>query len=447
MTDLTKDVTPPTRCAIYTRKSSDEGLEQDFNSLDAQREAAEAFIASQRSQGWLLLPDRYDDGGFTGGNMERPALQRLMADIEADKVDCVVVYKVDRLSRSLLDFSRIIEVFDRHQVGFISVTQHLNTGSSMGRLTLHILLSFAQFEREMTAERIRDKVAAAKKKGKHCGGVPILGYDTIDGRLVLNEKEADLVRHVFTRFLQLGSGTLLVKELNAAGYRTKVWTTRQGKRRPGRRWDKGHLYRLLNNRKVIGEVTHRGEVYPGEHDAIVSRALWDKVHAILAKSHRARAGKTRAQTPALLAGLVTCAHCGKGMGVTFTRRRGRLYRYYVCVRAVKESYDACPVRSVSAGVLEKTVMDQLRRVFRAPEILARVAHRAKNDMSESEVRQALCNVDTIWDELFPVEQARVVQLLVKDVVVRPDGIDVRVRADGLHSLVAEISDTAQRRAG
>ncbi len=356
------------RCAIYTRKSSEEGLEQEFNSLDAQREAGEAFIASQRHEGWAILPARYDDGGYSGGTIARPAMKRLLADLEAGKVDCVVVYKVDRLSRSLLDFTRIIEIFDRHEVSFVSVTQQFNTTTSMGRLTLNILLSFAQFEREIIGERIRDKVAAAKKKGKHTGGMPVLGYD-IDRkrcRLVVNKKEADLVLHVFKRFLQLGSATRLAKELNEQGHTTKSWTTKKGKRRPGRPWNKAHIYRLLNNRKYIGLVEHKGQAYPGEHEAIVPQALWDKVHLVLAEHHRSRENRSRAKTPALLKGLVRCGHCGGSMGITFTRQHGKLYRYYLCVAASKNGYDSCPVKTVAADQIEKAVLDQLQAVFRSP---------------------------------------------------------------------------------
>jgi site-specific DNA recombinase len=271
------------RCAIYTRKSTDENLDNGFNSLDAQREAAEAYIASQRHEGWVALPNRYDDGGFSGSNMERPGLQRLLEDVGAGRIDCVVVYKVDRLSRSLLDFARIIEAFDRRGVSFVSVTQQFNTTTSMGRLTLNILLSFAQFEREIIGERIRDKVAATKRKGKYTGGVPVLGYgvDRVNHRLVINPQEADLVRHVFRRFIAAGSTTELAKELNAQGHTTKSWTSQKGQLRPGRPWNKGHVYRILNNLLYLGEVTHRGNRYPGEHEAIVPRDLWDKAHTIL----------------------------------------------------------------------------------------------------------------------------------------------------------------------
>jgi site-specific DNA recombinase len=248
---------PRVRCAVYTRKSSEEGLEQEFNSLDAQRAAGEAYIASQSHEGWLLVPDRYDDGGISGATLERPALKRLLADVEAGRIDCVVVYKVDRLSRSLTDFAKLVDVFEQHGVSFVSVTQHFCTTTSMGRLTLNILLSFAQFEREVIGERIRDKFAASRAKGMWMGGIPPLGYDVSDRKLVVNPAEADLVRLIFRRFLDLGSALLLIRELNAQCYRTKSWTTQAGTFREGRPFDKGTLYKILRNRTYLGEAVQR----------------------------------------------------------------------------------------------------------------------------------------------------------------------------------------------
>jgi site-specific DNA recombinase len=468
------------RCAVYTRKSSEEGLEQEFNSLDAQREAAQAYVASQKSEGWACLPARYDDGGYSGGSMERPALAKLLADVEAGRVDVVVVYKVDRLSRSLLDFTRIIEIFDRHGVSFVSVTQQFNTTTSMGRLTLNILLSFAQFEREIIGERIRDKVAAAKKKGKHTGGMPVLGYDIVNHKLVVNEKEAELVRHIFRRFLQLGSAVRLANELNAEGRRTKAWTTLKGRVNEGRPWNVGHIYRLLNNRTYNGEVVHKDKVYPGEHQAIVPRELWDEVQASLAGNYHSRANATRSETPAMLKGLVRCGHCGGSMGITFTKRHGRQYRYYLCVTAAKQGYDACPVKSVAAGEIEKAVLDQLRAVFRSPEMAAKVFRAAQGKtaeeierlqaekrqlvlegqstdrvrnveaelrelrarpVNERDICQSLRDLDPVWAELFPAEQQRIARLLIESVTVSPEGLDLRIRADGLSSLLAELAPT------
>jgi site-specific DNA recombinase len=283
-------VTPKVRCAVYTRKSSEEGLDMEFNSLDAQREACEAYIASQKPEGWVLVCDRYDDGGASGGTLERPALKRLLADIELGKVDVVVVYKIDRLSRSLMDFAKLVEVFERRNVTFVSVTQSFNTTTSMGRLTLNVLLSFAQFEREVIGERIRDKFAASRKKGMWMGGFVPLGYRVENRKLFINEEEAATVRRIFERFLKVGSATLVARALNAEGV-----TTRRGKP-----IDKGFLYKLLNNRVYIGDAVHKGTAYPGEHEAIISLDLWNRVHGILQESPRVRARHTRTTEPALL---------------------------------------------------------------------------------------------------------------------------------------------------
>jgi site-specific DNA recombinase len=263
------------RCAIYTRKSTEEGLEQEFNSLDAQRESAEAYIKSQRHEGWICLPDRYDDGGFSGGNMERPALQRLFADIEAGGIDCVVVYKVDRMSRALIDFSRIIELFDKHRVSFVSVTQQFNTTNSMGRLTLNILLSFAQFEREIISERTRDKMSAARRKGKWVGGMPVLGYDIAPegGRLIVNEGEAVQVRAIYQLYLEHKAMLPMVHELKARRWRAKRWTTKKGRERGGKLFAKGSLFRLLTNVIYTGNIEYKGTIYDGEHAAILDAGI------------------------------------------------------------------------------------------------------------------------------------------------------------------------------
>jgi site-specific DNA recombinase len=311
-------VTPKVRCAVYTRKSSEEGLDMEFNSLDAQREACEAYIASQKPEGWVLVNDRYDDGGVSGGTLDRPALQRLLADIERGQVDVVVVYKIDRLSRSLMDFAKLVEVFERRNVTFVSVTQSFNTTTSMGRLTLNVLLSFAQFEREVIGERIRDKFAASRKKGMWMGGFVPLGYRVENRKLVIDEEEAPTVRMIFERFLQIGSATLVARALVAEGV-----TTRRGKP-----IDKGFLYKLLNNRVYIGDAVHKGTAYPGEHEAIIGLDLWNRVHGILRESPRVRARHTRTTEPALLKGLIFGPN-GGAMSPTYTRKGGRLYRYYV----------------------------------------------------------------------------------------------------------------------
>jgi site-specific DNA recombinase len=418
------------RCAIYTRKSSEEGLDQEFNSLDAQREACEACVASQKADGWILVLDRYDDGGFSGATLERPALQRLIADIEAARIDIVVVYKIDRLSRSLMDFAKLVEVFDRNNVTFVSVTQSFNTTTSMGRLTLNILLSFAQFEREVIGERIRDKFAASRRKGMWMGGFVPLGYDVNDRKLVVNDGEASTVRMIFERFTKIGSATTLVNALRAEGI--------TGKR--GKLVDKGYLYKLLKNRVYVGQAVHKGTSYPGEHKAIISQELWDKVHNILCDSPRRRAARTRAQTPALLKGLIF-GPTGCAMSPTHTRKGARLYRYYVSQSVLKRGPGACSVGRVPADEIETAVVDQLRDLLRAPEIVVgtwRASRQLMGDVKESDVREALERLDPLWNELFPAEQARIVQLLVERVDITLDGVDICLRTDGLTQLFTEL---------
>jgi site-specific DNA recombinase len=418
------------RCAVYTRKSTEEGLDMEFNSLDAQRDACEAFVASQKAEGWVLVPDRYDDGGWSGGTLERPALKRLLTDIQDEQVDVVVVYKIDRLSRSLMDFSKLVEVFDGHSVTFVSVTQSFNTTTSMGRLTLNILLSFAQFEREVIGERIRDKFAASRARGMWMGGNVPLGYVVVDRKLVIDEAEAATVRMIFERFVAIGSATTLARTLVAERVATKS----------GKPIDKGFLYKLLGNRVYIGEAVHKGTAYPGEHSAIISRDIWGKVHSIIQQSPRTRAANTRARTPALLKGLIFGAD-GRAMSPTHARKGGRLYRYYVAAGLLKGDISAGVVRRVPAAEIEAAVVDQLRGLLRAPEIIIatwRAARLQDDGITEAEVREALLNLDPVWDELFPAEQARILQLLVERVDVHPDGLDLKLRVDGLQTLVTDL---------
>jgi site-specific DNA recombinase len=427
---MKKPVVRKFRCAIYTRKSSEEGLDMEFNSLDAQREACQAFIASQRSEGWLELADRYDDGGVSGATLERPALKRLLEDIEEDRVDVVVVYKIDRLSRSLMDFARLVDVFDRNGVTFVSVTQSFNTTTSMGRLTLNILLSFAQFEREVIGERIRDKFAASRKRGMWMGGSVPLGYVVRDRKLMIEENDAATVRQIFERFAQMGSTTRLAQELAGDGVKTRA----------GKPIDKLFLHRLLRNRVYIGEAVHKGAAYPGEHEAIVDRTLWDRAHAIMLEGPRVRAARARAQTPALLKGLLY-GPTGTAMSPTHTRRGNKLYRYYISQSVLKLGAGACSVGRVPAGEIEAAVVDQLRGMLRAPEVIVGtwLAARPEIDgLTEGEVRDALEGLDPLWDELFPAEQARIVHLLVERIDVGTDGIAIRLRTAGLACAVADL---------
>ena len=360
---------PVVRCAIYTRKSTEEGLEQEFNSLDAQRECAQAYIRSQQTAGWVLLPQRYDDGGFTGANLERPGLTRLLVDIESGRVDCVVIYKVDRLSRSLFDFARLMEIFERRQVSFVSVTQQLNSNTPMGRLTLNVLLSFAQFEREIISERTRDKQSAARRKGKWMGGCPVLGYDPDPQtkRLAVNQAEAAQVREIFAVFGRTGSLTATLEEIASRGIRMKSWTTQSGKGRVGRPLDRAALVRLLTNVLYRGEVQHKGKIYPGEQPASVDRQAFERAGALLLEAQRGGERIERNRQAAALQGLLACGVCGSRMAPGYTTKGGRRYRYYVCLKAQKQGARACPRQIVPAERLEAAVLETLRQAASQPE--------------------------------------------------------------------------------
>ena len=470
------------RCAIYTRKSHEEGLEQEFNSLDAQRESAEHYIEAQRMRGWTALPDRYDDGGFSGGNMERPGLRRLLADIDAGKIDVIVVYKVDRLSRSLLDFMKMIDLFNEKGVSFVSVTQHFSTTDPTGRMFLGILITFAQYEREVIAERIRDKVAAAKRRGKYCGGVPILGYDVDreNKKLLVNPDEARTVQY---------------------------------KVREGSEWNTGHIYRLLNNRVYIGEIAHKDRSYPGEHEGIIDRTTWDKVQAILEDNKPVKVSMARTKMVAPLKGVIRCGHCGCAMGPTYARKNGRHYTYYICQKDSKRTVSRCPLKRIPAGDIEQAVVEQLSAVFRTPTLVAKTYFAARdieqvererlfkqkaqlemelsqareqaielmkpgndqpgktemlttvnrqavelskqlthvsercrayrgNSITEQDVSEAFQNVEGFWEDLFPVERNRLIRLLVDKVEIRETGIDMELRTNGLTTLIAELAGLA-----
>ena len=371
------------RCAIYTRKSTEEGLQQEFNSLDAQREASEAFIASQKHEGWQVITDHFDDGGYTGGNMDRPALKRLLAAVEARSVDCIVVYKVDRLSRSLLDFARIIEVFDRNGVSFVAVTQQFNTTSSLGRLTLNILLSFAQFEREIISERTRDKMSAARRKGKWTGGHPVLGYDidTKGGRIIVNPTEAEQVRTIFGLYMAQGSMLPALQETRRIGLVSKHWTTEDGKVRGGKPFTRGSLHATLTNVLYTGMVDHKCVLYAGEHDRIIDQETWDQVHETLRHNGSTKGATVRNKLGALLRGLLFCVPCGTPMMHTYTMRKSKRYRYYVCYNAQQQGWQNCETKSVSAQAIETAVLDSIRRIGTDPKLAEAVAAEALDQMA------------------------------------------------------------------
>jgi len=436
------------RCAVYCRVSTDERLDQEFNSIDAQKEAGHAYIASQRTEGWISVADDYDDPGFSGGNTDRPALKRLLADIERGQIDIVVVYKIDRLTRSLADFSKMVEVFERNAVSFVSVTQQFNTTTPMGRLMLNVLLSFAQFEREVTGERIRDKIAAAKRKGMWMGGVPSIGYDVENRKLVINEAEAAVVCRIFEEMLTIGSPTRIAANLTLEGITTKAWTTQEGQTRSGSRIDKKYLHKLLRNRIYLGEISHKGHWYPGAHPPIINRELWDKVHAVLAKDSHARSVETkiRSRTDALLRGLLY-APSGERMYPTYSRKSdGRKYFYYV---SKSESRFGAPGKSyerLPAAEIEAAVVAQIRTVLTSPEAIAAVVrHIQKNggQVDEATTVMAMGRLNDVWDQLFPVERHRIANLMIERIDLvhlgEVQGIKVKWRELGWNALIEEFA--------
>ena len=433
---------PPTgkmRCAIYTRKSSEEGLEQAFNSLDAQREACAAFILSQKHEGWAVLPTLYDDGGFSGGTLDRPALQRLLGDIGAGKVDVVVVYKIDRLTRSLFDFAKIVEAFDAKGVSFVSITQQFNTTTSMGRLTLNVLLSFAQFEREVAGERIRDKIATSKKKGMWMGGLPSLGYDVQNRKLAINDQEALTVRHIFRRYVELRSVRALQAELDTEGIRSKRRALADGTPYGGQKLSRGALYLMLQNRIYRGEITHKGNAYPGEHPAIIDKALWDQVQAILAKNRVNRATGADAKYPSLLAGLVF-DETGERLTPTHAVKKGTRYRYYVSrsliVGAAKDHSKGWRIPS---GNLESLVITRLRAFLADQGAILDAIRDEHSDGAEQ--RRQIGRGREIAEELgalAPDQIRALLMALLNRVDIKPDRVEITIRRSSLVQLLCAV---------
>jgi site-specific DNA recombinase len=427
---------PVMQCAIYTRKSSEEGLEQSFNSLDAQRESSEAFILSQRQEGWHVVPTRYDDGGYSGGTMERPALKRLLADVEANKVNVIVVYKVDRLTRSLADFAKIVEALDAGGVSFVSVTQQFNTTSSMGRLTLNILLSFAQFEREVTGERIRDKIAASKKKGMWMGGLVPLGYDLEGRKLVPNSKESEVVCKIFSLYLKVGCVSKLAMQLDREHVRSKVWTTRTGARLGGVAFARGALYALLRNRLYIGEIRHRDLWYQGEHKGIVTRDLWDKVQAQLNRNLRKRRKRARDHASSPLTGLVEDA-AGNRFTPSFTSKRGRRYRYYVSQVAIKNPGGECngPTR-VPAHELEGRVTERLVSFLKSDaEVFDRLSEKRESPGISSNRVTAAKKLAARLPSLPSDDLRDLLACFLQRVIIQENCIELMIRRKDLRKLL------------
>jgi site-specific DNA recombinase len=419
------------RCAIYTRKSSEEGLEQEFNSLQAQSEACEAYIRSQRHEGWVSARTHYDDGGFSGGNMERPALQRLLADIQGGRIDIIVVYKVDRLTRSLADFARLVEIFDAQEVSFVSVTQQFNTTSSMGRLTLNVLLSFAQFEREVTGERIRDKIAASKKKGMWMGGNVPFGYDATERTLVINSAEAKTVRHIFALYREFGCVRRVKQEADRLGLRTKHSTTASGAERGGRSFSRGHIYHLLSNPIYIGEIAHKGQLYPGQHPALIDAETWTAVRDQLVTNATNHRRKADAAEPSLLAGLLTDAR-GERFTPSHAVKKGRRYRYYVSTALITEAgTDQSQGWRLPAQEIEDAVIRVLTDALTSPAML--LEHFGTAGIASDQTRKMLDRATRLATALnrSSAQRAKVVRDLVEKVVIEENAITIRMRHSSL----------------
>lgn len=414
------------RCAIYARKSHEEGLDMEFNSLDAQREAAEAYILSQKTNGWKALPKIYSDGGFTGANTNRPALRELLADIKAKRIDIVVVYKIDRLSRSLIDFAELQTVFDGNDVSFVSVTQQIDTSTSAGRMMLNILMTFAQFERETIAERIRDKFAASRKKGMWMGGSVPYGYRVENKKLVANEAEKAYLQGIFQRYAEIASARQVAIELNASHI----------KRPNAKEWTPEHVYSILGNHTYLGKVMYKGTLYEGEHEAMVTQKLWDDVHERL--DENAPYGKRkRMETLAPLKGVLRCGHCGGAMSPAFSNKDGRRYSYYQCAADMKRTHPVCPVRRVSAEAIERIVFGELGKVFKSETFIGLMTENGGE--SRNTVLRTLSNLPAFWKELFPVERNRLVTLLLESAVITENGLDMTLKTEGMKTLIWEMT--------
>ena len=412
------------RCAIYTRKSLEDSVEKDYNSIDAQRDAGEAYIASQKANGWVCLPDRYDDYGFSGGNTDRPALKRLLADCEAHKVDVVVIYKIDRMSRSICDFTSLSAKFEACGVSLVAVTQQIDTSTSAGRMMQNILMTFAQYEREVIAERIRDKFAASKKKGMWMGGTVPFGYRAENRKLVIVPEEAEVVRFIFRRYAELRSPRRVALELNASGTLKR-----------GRKWTVPLLQKMLNRSVYIGKVEYKGETYPGEHEAIIDEETWASVHeGLKERDSRRKEGLERSlDGVAPLKGILRCGHCGCAMTPSFTYKGGRKYCFYVCSQDMKRAEPICPVRRLSAGDVEGYVFGQLGRLLAAPQVLATLGE--MTGLAPSQVAETLG--DKPMEKLTRCEQQRIAELLLESVTIGLNEITMDIRTAGMEALAGE----------
>ncbi len=429
------------RCAVYCRVSSDERLDQSFNSIDAQREAGIAYVASQKAEGWELVPDFYEDPGFSGGNMERPGLKRLLKDIQAGKIDIVVVYKIDRLSRSLADFAKMVEVFDNHMVSFSSVTQQINSATSMGRLMLNVLLSFAQFEREVTGERIRDKIAASKRKGMWMGGSVPLGYRVENRALQIEPQEAELVQRIFEQFITEKSTTKIVKELNEQGIQTKRKKT----------FCKQSIYKILHNRTYIGEISHKGEGFPAQHEGLIDSTTWEQTHAILSQDNRQRCRNTwekKNRNDFLLRGIAYTQDGDLLIPMATKKPNGKVYRYYVINKKIHKGAEAAQSWNYQAAMLEGAVTDKLLEYLRSERMVDKYWSEIQKINPSIDEPQAvvliLRHTASIWNQFFTKMKTEIIHALIKRVVIKPNGVEVQMRFEGLGAVVKAMQSQATK---
>lgn len=424
------------KCAIYTRKSTDEGLDKEFNTLEAQREAGENYIKSQMHQGWQIIEKHYDDGGFSGGNLQRPALQDLLQDVENGEVNMIVVYKIDRLTRSLIDFAKLVEILDRNQCSFVSVTQNFNTYDSMGRLTLNVLLSFAQFEREVITERIRDKVNASKKKGMWMGGNVPIGYNIINKKLVVDEDEAKIVKLAFEKYLSLRSEISVAEWLNKNGYTTM-------NKGENNRFTHFRVNCMLRNVIYIGKIKHKDKIYDGQHEAIISEELFNEVQKLKNKNRTGRLAPSRFMEHALLKGLIECDCCHAAMVSTKSNKRNKIYEYYTSVRAVKEGYRKCLVGSVPAGEMDTFVLNQVANIIKSPKILQGLISEAKiqrPDIMDIQIIDKTSDAQKLIHRISSIAQRQLIELLIKKVRVNTNRIKIMYTETAIELMDEEMRD-------
>jgi len=416
------------RCAIYCRKSVEDGLEQEFNSLDAQREAGENYIASQKANGWICLPQHYDDGGYSGGNMNRPALQQLLTDCEKGLVDIILVNKIDRLSRSICDFADLSKKFDEWGIQFVSVTQEINTATSSGRMMLNILMTFAQYERELISERTRDKLSASRRKGLYTGGIVVLGYRTEDKKLVVVPEEAELVKRIFRRYIEIQSPKMIAAELNAEGFMTKT----------GKPWNTASVYRILNNHTYFGEINYKNsEIYEGVHEAIVDAETWERTREILKANAPIKDPSKRTRRDIPLRGIIRCGHCGCPMMPSYGKKKGVIYHYYFCEKHEKSAgSSSCPIQKVPAGMVEKLVQEQMDKVFNSRDILDALVEKTglPQDVISGMFR------DRFWQETTPAEFTRLAQLMLDKVTLFEDHIELEIKSGGMAGIMEEFTE-------